>query len=109
MAAAEEDRGWTALALRYGAAPPSTDPDPVGNTLRLDKKATVHPTLQWLDPPASGFEVLRCDSSAGPCPPAPLAMTGVSHYTDTNAAGTMFWYRVRAVNECTSDLHGLGD
>ncbi len=90
------------LALRF--APGGTvleQHEPTGDTLRLGKTSMT--TLEWIDlPTSSGFEVLRCDASSGPCVPTPHATTPVSSYSETPGPQEMLWYRIRTLADCPS-------
>ena len=98
-----DDDGY--VSFRFRSVPANNVPDPVGKTLVLGRDAGSRPVLTWNDPGAAGYQVLRCSAVSAPCLPTLHGTTTRSSYTDTDVspiAGELFFYRVRAVNECTA-------
>ena len=103
-AATSPDPTTTALAFRFGTVTATHTLDPVGNSLVLGKDGADRPVLIWQDVTASGVHVRRCDATPGACTPTFHASSPLSPYTDDDVSPGLFWYQVRAVNECTADL-----
>ena len=103
VAAAVESTTATSLALRFdpsGVA--SEEPDPIAESLLVDKSGELA-ALQWPGlPGAASYEVLRCDATAGPCVPAPYGSTERNAYVDADGKTGHVWYLVRAVGACAA-------
>lgn len=107
VAHADVDATRTALSIRYGVVPSSTQVDPVGSSLRLSRDESGKPNLDWQDAGAPGYQILRCAPVKEVCTPEPYASSAVNTYTDSDVTplpGESFWYRVKAVNACTAGL-----
>jgi hypothetical protein len=88
---------------------PATEPNPVGNTLLLNKDPSKRPVLIWTAPPvsaghtaATGYTVFR-STALSPSAFGWLANPSATTYTDTNSPTTgLVFYLVGARNSCGS-------
>jgi hypothetical protein len=94
------------LSLRFVLVPAHHGPDPVGPSLLADRVGG-RALLAWQDVGAAAYRVQRCNATAGPCLPAPIAMTPDPTYVEPPhqpSPGQRFWYLVQAVNKCTAEM-----
>lgn len=83
----------------------AVDPLPAspGGGLRAVKGPALAPVLSWAPAArATGYDVLRCDASAGACVKAAYASLTAPAFTDASAAGASYWYEIAATNACGS-------
>lgn len=105
VASAPLDPSATSLSIRFAPLPANTDPDPVGQSLVVDRDVQGRPVLGWQEVSAPAYQVLRCDATAGSCAPTLLDTALESGYVDESATTSpQLWYLVKAVNKCTADL-----